>query len=600
LKVAFTLKSFFADKKLSARQINHFLLAKARVDVTLFLSSGQTKKFALTSRDASGTFWLNIEKDDIPNTGAPGSPKRSIVFVELEFTVAVEVGTKKFSVLTIKQQFDAAPTSANSDTNIDYDLSPKYWRNSATWDIRSSYGNTHPLLDLSNLKARQVLINALVVDLTELWAHLHQGNFYYAIYKELTDPKKVSFKVFAHLGGGAFIWYVVVPSYLASSSKIAPHVFYPPSDWSEIQNIEEEADYLFKNTSYFQGSALTDDGRVLLLSYLLPPTDDDQISKLTPKDMTKKTMVDYVTALRRNVVGIEYRDPKKTMIDPQHWRLGAGFERALYGLGKVKPQQILLVPQRYTFKTGNDLQVKRGNERERHLKNVTHAILDVLQSNTPLIGKGKDGVVSKDQLVLSAYSESGADLWESSKNNLDDIKAIIGIEPNSVNPKGKAIIPKLLDKKIQVVIIGRHKLPNNWYQPELDKKFLDQILFLPKDPVKVLHYPPDPDSNAFVKYRVARFLNETLDPLMLQSERDILKDLAKRKPPLTGKAAIDEIFSEVHDSDDLRRSRNATIFYTHHFALTGGQEMTLADPHAFYDKPVTYRTFFQEAVDAIK
>jgi hypothetical protein len=42
------------------------------------------------------------------------------------------------------------------------------------------------------------------------------------------------------------------------------------------------------------------------------------------------------------------------------------------------------------------------------------------------------------------------------------------------------------------------------------------------------------------------------------------------------------------------------VFYTHNFALTGGQEMELADPSKVYEKPPeSYRTFFQQAVEEI-
>jgi hypothetical protein len=39
-------------------------------------------------------------------------------------------------------------------------------------------------------------------------------------------------------------------------------------------------------------------------------------------------------------------------------------------------------------------------------------------------------------------------------------------------------------------------------------------------------------------------------------------------------------------------------WYPHHYALTGGEEMTL-HPGGIYDEPVTYRTFFQAAVQEI-
>jgi hypothetical protein len=115
----------------------------------------------------------------------------------------------------------------------------------------------------------------------------------------------------------------------------------------------------------------------------------------------------------------------------------------------------------------------------------------------------------------------------------------------------------------------------------------------------VLAYPPDPDSNDFVKYRVARVTRVDLDPLMLDYEKELLEELAKRTRPVVGKAAIPVIFQPLNNSDKLGDGGLTSIFYTHNFALTGGQEMTLADPNDFYNKPVSYRTFFQQAVEEI-
>jgi hypothetical protein len=88
--------------------------------------------------------------------------------------------------------------------------------------------------------------------------------------------------------------------------------------------------------------------------------------------------------------------------------------------------------------------------------------------------------------------------------------------------------------------------------------------------------------------------------MMLQREKDILTDLAGRTPPVSGKAAIDAIFTEISNSDKLGAGRDlVSIFYTHYFALTGGQDMTLAERDKFYGKRVSYRTFFQQAVEEI-
>ena len=86
---------------------------------------------------------------------------------------------------------------------------------------------------------------------------------------------------------------------------------------------------------------------------------------------------------------------------------------------------------------------------------------------------------------------------------------------------------------------------------------------------------------------------------MLDDEKDILDDFAKPPKPITGEAVIPHIFSSPSNGDSPILGSVIGVMYTHNFALTGGQDMTLADPDQFYEKPVSYRTFFQQAVEEI-
>jgi len=426
----------------------------------------------------------------------------------------------------------------------------------------------------------------------------------------------MTFKVFAHLGGNSFLWFGVVPTYLNASSNVSPHVFYMPGDLGEKQNVEDEYHYLFGNYDQRDARNLTaakdksDDpsnnffnGNTLLLQYLLPPIDDEELRTLKPKKMNKDTF-DYWIVRRRNVVGFERPDAKPREIVTLHWNIGAGLQRAFYGLRKKKPQQFLLIPQPFG---PDEAHSRRGNESDRHLKSITDTIVDLLQTNTLTVAHGDDDeLVAKDKLVLSCYSASASDLWNAIRNNPGDVKAIICIEPSPMNPQGRDLIPPLLRKNAKVFIIGRHlgkKKKEKWtnhYRPEISPPLQAKIKFLPKN-LKVLHYPPVPQSSDFVKFRVARVTKVKLDPLMLDEEKDILEDLASGKKPITGDAAIEKIFKDLYNVDPPRPPNTdyADIMYTHSFALTGGDWMKLSDPNDFYDKPVEYLTFFQTAVEEI-
>jgi hypothetical protein len=602
MRITFALKQF-QDKRANEHLLKHFLLEPARIVARLTFSDSSEKFLKPVAKEADGKFFVDIDADDVPDKPDASGTVHKLKITRLLIDVFVDFRYegKTFRLLRIVQEFSLTPGKTNSDTLIDYTLTPFAWAHNKTQAMvrKTSNASVHPLLDMKKLNRNEIGVNALVLDLTELWDHLHKDNKYTQYYKELTEPTRVTFKVFAHLGGNAFIWYAIVPSYIATSSKISPHVFYFPSDWAAKQNDKDEESYLFDNATEFEAQSGSDsafNGEILFLSYLLPPVDDDRIPLLNPKEFDKASFAKWVIAHRRNVVNFKYTDATKTTITLKHFDIGAGFERAFYGVGKVKPQQILLMPQ----VTGDDgLKVDKGNESTRHLKNVTNAILDVLQTNTNLlITANKDQVINKDKIVLSCFSESGFDLWRSSAEHADSIKAIIGIEPNSVNSaNAKKIIEMLLLKKVKVFLIG-HVGPGQFYRPKMGAVLESKIRFLPDQP-KILRYPPDPNSNDFVKYRTARVQSETLDPYMLTREKSLLHDLATQTPPKKGKDAIPLVFTTIANSYDLKDGDVSEIFYTHHFALTGGQEMTLADPNDFYKKPVKYRTFFQQAVEEI-
>lgn len=595
--ITFALKAFRKRPSGPSKVITHFLLDAAEIRVTLTFSDSSTLSLPSVRKAANGRFLVHIDAAVVPNV-AGTTQKKAIVRLVAELVVELTHDAKNFRLLSAQQVFGMAATATNSDSIIDYELRPFAWIHSTGGAWRTSNALVHPLFDLSALASSRIEINTLIVDLTELWDHLHVNNTSYRIYKDLTDAAKVTFKVFGHLGGNSFVWYAIVPAYASKSGSLSPHVFMQPIDWGNFQFKANEKDYLLSSSTEFADSA---ESSIVLLNYLLPPVDDARIATVTPKSLNPSDLSalgasdlpDLVTQRFRNVVNFEERST--TRVVPMHWNIGAGFERAFYGLGKTKPQQVLLIPQPF----GNDKDARAENTSA--LKTITDTIIDVLNTNTALFALPIDKLMAKDKLILSAYSESGIDLWISSEANLQNLKAIIGIEPNQVNPRGKkgpngqATIPKLLRKKVKVYLIGNTF--TGWYRPDISRAQLQQIRFFPDDP-KILAYPPNPDSNDFVKYRVGRIEDPTKDPLLLPDEQRIVTDHQKRAPPITGKQFLRKVFQDDYNS--YRWSRNWPTFYNHHFALTGGRLMVLGDPVDFYRKrPTSYQTFFQEAVEEI-
>lgn len=596
--ITFALKAFPKAGGGPSNVPKHFLLDAAEIRIAITFSDSTKLSLTPVKKDAAGKFLVDISAVVVPNV-AGTTKKKTIVRLNAELVVDLSLGAKIFRLLSAQQIFTATPTASNTDSDIDYELRPFAWIHSSGGSWRTSNANVHPLFDLAALATNRIELNTLIVDLTELWLHLHADSLAFRIYKDLTDSTKVTLKIFGHLGGNSFIWYAVVPVYANKSTTLSPHVFIQPIDLGNFQPVKNEKEYLVTGGTDFSAGG---ESSTILLTYLLPPVDDGRIATLKPKSLTASDLSamgmsdlpEMAKNNHRNVV--TFGEDAAGRVVPNHWTIGAGFERAFYALGASKPQQILMIPQPF----GNS-KTKRA-ENTPALKTITDTIIDVLSTNTVLFALPVDRIMGKDKLILSAYSESGIDLWMSSEANLSNLKAIIGIEPNKVNPRGskgpngKATIPKLLRKKVKVFLIGNTF--TGWYRPEISSALLKQITFLPDKP-KILTYPPDPDSNPFVKYRVGRIEDPSIDPLLLPSEQVIVTDFQNRKPPITGKKFLREVFNDEYNS--YRWNRNWPTFYNHHFALTGGRIMVLGDLVDFYRKPPkSYQTFFQEAVEAIK
>ncbi len=595
--VTFALKAFRKRPRGPSHVISHFLLDAAELRVTLIFSDSTNLALPAVRKDANGQFLVNIDAALVPNV-AGTTKKKTIIRLVAELVVDLAYDARTFRLLSAQQVFLTAATAANSDSVVDYDMQPSGWIHPTGGPLRTSNAMVHPLFDLSALNSRRIELNALIVDLTQLWDHLHTTNISYRTYKDLTDTAKVTLKVFGHLGGNSFIWYAIVPTYASTSAALSPHVFLQPIDWGNFQFTRNEKDYLLNSAAEF---AKVDHNTIILLNYLLPPVDDARIATLKEKALTASDLstlgvsglAELATNQHRNVVN--FATWSTTRVAPLHWNINAGFERAFYALGKTQPQQLLLIPQPF----GNDKDTRAENTSA--LKTITDTIIDVVSTNTSLFALPADKLTGKDKLVLSAYSESGIDLWMSSEANLQNLKAIIGIEPNQVNargskgPNGQATIPKLLRKKVKVFLFGNTF--TGWYRPEISQALLSQIRFFPDDP-KMLAYPPNPDSNDFVKYRVSRIEDPTKDPMLLPTEQAVVTDHQNRTPPVTGKKFFRKVFQDEYNSYNW--NRNYPTFYNHHFALAGGRLMVLGDPVDFYRKPPTsYQTFFQEAVEEI-
>jgi hypothetical protein len=531
-----------------------------------------------------------------------GVPSRQLLTrLELDYRCEVTLGGLTFPALRIVQRLQPSPRGTDGRMRVDYLLAAGSWLD-ALGRRRVANAAVHPLVDLGKLPAGEVLLDTLMLDITPGWRRLHQNNPTYQAYDVVSRNRGLTFKVFAHTAGTPLIWYAVIPSHLRGGRPVSPHVFLQPSDNREGQSPRDEERYLLRNDRYFatDGSAL--------MAYLLPPIPDVRVPSLGPQVSSPERQRNVVNFRKATIKGKETGE-----ITTDHWNIGAGLQRAFEHAGSGKPAQLLLVPQRVGEKDSSASE-SYGGAVTKHLVSITDALFGLIESNTDLTASGGDVMLARDKLVISAYSESGYDLWHVSQIHRDGLKAIVGIEPQNLNTvqndyrrKGKAgaptgpppllgrnVIPDLLKRHVQVFIIGRHHLH---YGPQIADR--SKLRLLPAHPAQVFRYPPDPSVNDFIKYRVHRMIVPADDPMLLPEETAILAQLAARG--ITGLAVLPKIFGPKGNEDrSLPPSLDDGVarWYSHHFALTGGDEMHL-DPSGVYGKPVSYRTWFEVAVHEI-
>ena len=575
----------------------HFLLADASVEAKVGFADGTFRTFTGAKGAGPGTVVVELQPRDFP-TGVAATQ------VDLTYSVTPTLGGTRFTALTIAQRLLATPPAEGEPG---YRFAPGGWFD-ALGRLRVSNLLVHPLADLTGLASGHLELNTLILDITDGWRALHADNNLYAYYKELLPARDLELRVFAHTAGVPLIWHALVPKHLVGATAVSPHLFLQPSDNREGQNLPDDNAYLTKNGEYFKNDGAT------LIKYLTPPIPDVDVSRLESRFPT--------VPMRRNVLTIRRIDEgkRKGQITPMQWSIAAGLQRAFVNRGEGKPAQLLLVPQR-TGLASSSASGWYGAAVTGHVLRTADAILAVLQTNTAITLHGGDTLLTRDKLVYSGFSESGYDLWNVGKALADQLKAIVAIEPQNLNsiqndyrPRkkvdggnagdeetktarvgdppsiGKDVIPMLLKKGVAVYIIGRHHLQ---YRPDVGPHKL--LRLLPRDPGPVFAYPPDPSSNDFVKYRIQRLLDPSVDPLMTDEEKAIMAELGARG--FTGTAALARILVKEANADESVRD-GLQRWYSHQFALSGGDELTL-DPAAIYGTPVTYRTWFEVAVQEI-
>jgi len=515
------------------------------------------------------------------------SPQRSYVLtvdaagiksLELRVSYFLAVNGFRRRVFSATQLFTVQATGA---------VLPSGWKSEPTplsavrTDGRVNAPTIHPLMNFS-AGAMQVGVNVCFVDITELWFDLRKDVHRYKLWNTFFASGQTSLRFLALTLGEPLVWACAVPARVVGQGYITPLVFYMPADFGDIDLPEPSL------------GALTSAAHEVspLMQFLLAPPDDTMLDTADKKALAEGS---------RNVV---HHDGTR----PLHWHIDFGLVKAVEG---SKRPYVLLIPQR---KSGGG----NGLATSSLVTTITHAAIDLMRSQNVRFKPENRTPPQPTKLVLCGYSDSGVSLWSAAWTNAGHVKAVIGIEPQNlnrptntdisgVNKLGMDVLKKFVteDKalsdlaKRKFYIVGRH-LGN--YRPEFgaaglrEEQCAGTLVRLPDASLHdaIFAYPPVDAATtpSFVRYRTFRLFHPGQDPLMTADERTKIQRLVGTK---TGIDTAKALFPTAFNADS-----GSGNWYSHHFAATGGQQLTLPpeDPASgFYGVAVAYKTFFQECLE---
>lgn len=510
--------------------------------------------------------------------------------LELRLSYFLTVNGKQVRIFHAVQCFKAQALSPDAPVGQLPPIIPSGWKKntdpgaSLRTDGASENPLVHPLLLVSSDRLH-VTINACFVDISEIWFDLWKDVPTYARWQKLFASGPVTLRFLALTLGEPLVWACAVPSSVANQGDITPLFYYMPADFGDISLPEPSLAAL--TSSQHKNSPL--------MQFILAPPGDDQLIDV---DLTRKCEP------FRNVVHHDANGPK-------HWDIDFGLARAV---GACKRPYVLLVPQR---KSGGG----NGLATSSLVRIMGHSAVQLMRSQDIQFVPVNKTPPQATKLVLCGYSDSGVSLWSAAWTNIDHIIAVIGIEPQNlnrltnsdvsgVNKRGMDILARFVREdtskpgpaKRKFYLIGRHR---SNYRPQFgivgitEEQAKGSLVLLPNiaQHDAIFAYPPKDDAAtpSFVKYRTYRLYHPTEDPLMSETERTHLTSLLAGK---SGSAAASALFPNQFNADV-----GTGNWYSHNFAANGGETLALpakSPTNSFYGVAVSYKTFFQEAIEGAR
>lgn len=526
-------------------------------------------------------------------------------WLRLIVRASLELNRTTYQLLLIQQEFTVA---------ADGTLSPARWRKGSPDDaigLQKGIPALHPLLTLASTGTgtggsggSTVGLDVRFLDITRLYTDLHGGSAWYRTMNLLRGTDR-TVRMLASLGGHPLIWYAAVPATSYALPVIKPALMIMPADYGAIsyENSLSGLQSSLNGVSVVSDTNTQSGLEILARLMTEPLTDDRYRSLLAPYIELRKTFrgdPDALPGPLHQFRGVLTYLPDKDPV-PQYWQVPFGFERAIHD-----QKYVLLQP----LMNGGDggVMLKPG------LAGLTANAVQTIYSHGTTLNYDTCRV---EKPVVMAYSQAGGNAFTSAGNNLDGVGGMVLFETVYTNeyPKddkghrlllGKDVIPKLLRKKVKVVVVGRwHERPGSFLP---DGRQLEGITVLPdKADYYLLEYPLPADgklasAHPLVRHRYSRLVDGKHDAaleLILGSEDTAQLDYPTTQRELAVDASIDR-YRKAGLSDETIVQRvfpwkyyldASGAYYAHNLILAGGQ--------SFDDKTRTYRGFLHEALSAI-
>jgi hypothetical protein len=390
------------------------------------------------------------------------------------------------------------------------------------------------------------------------------------------------------------IWFALVPSKLKLNSEnetIFSQVYYRPAGWRPEHNWK-------KSASDIIGKDRVGNVLAMLLWCVM-----DAVKVLEESKINDHGLCAYISDRFKMLPGgYDANKPPQYKLD-----VGPGIwapQRMASSTSAAGKPQIVYIPVRHDNVTSTTDTVDMAVRENLHqrLRVAANVLWSMGYVSTACLN-----LAYEDQFVVAGYSAGGFNMWAAAEKNLDNIKALIAIEPAGIPypvSQLRKVVDRLVSLQRKVFFVGQHETKGDLgaiftadgtkkgvtYLPPSGKTYGDFFAF------KALT-----TSNEWIKY-VFTGLKKRNDE---KDARNAFNPEPHPEPeiPLDERKAINKlgITSDTGFGTYFTSGDWFGIPVMHLFAMCGGQVFTPAklDSKGIVTADASYKTFYQECMEML-